>query len=343
MATNEIKDLVKFGNELTLSFKDFKPKEKDLTMMWFSSFRGNGINKITISYDEIIKKGKFGDISIKRLYNIIEETGEKLTGVVEKFAMTYENGKRYSARFVLFPTWINDEERKTLTLSLNPDFVDFFNDFTGGNWTSFELIEYITLNSKYSKDMFFELKKWKTTGYYFVTIDDLRELLGIPESYEPKKIEAKIIKPMRQQLNGPFKNLTIEQETKSNHGKGRSSISAYEFKFDPQVSVSLSDEERERKAIEKSGGKPTEVKCPRCGKKLMEKKINNNNCWCHYDFKTGPCNAIFNSMSEIKEEWKIKKQEEESKQIMTDEQKDNRRRLEEMISGMTKAPDYLKD
>lgn len=332
--TNEIQEYVKYGNDLTLSFAGFTAKERDLAMMWFSGLRGKGVNRITISYEEIIEKGKFGNISIKRLYNIIDDTGEKLTDMIARFARTYEDGKRYSAKFTLFPTWINDEKRKELTLSLNPDFVDFFNDFTGGNWTSFELLEYICLKSKYSKDMYIELKKWKTVGHYRITLEKLIEMLKIPKSYEAKKIEQKIIKKLREELKGPFNGLTIKQETRSNHGKGRSSISAYIFDFKPQISEGLSPDEIERRAIKNSGGKPSGLRCPACGRRLMEKIINGNNCWCHYDFKTGDCNKIYSSASDIHEAWKQKRMEEDSSQELTEEQKENKRKLDEMIAGI---------
>ena len=332
--TNEIQEYVKYRNDLSLSFADFNPKEKDLAMMWFSSLRGNGVNRITISYEEIIKKGKFGNISGKRLFNTIENTGEKLTNMIAKFARTYDDGKRSSAKFTLFPTWIHEEKRKELTLSLNPDYVEFFNDFTGGNWTSFELLEYICLKSKYSKEVYIELKKWKTVGHYRITLENLIEKLGIPESYEPKKIEQKIIKKLRKELEGPFKGLTIKQETRTNHGKGRSSISAYVFDFKPQITEGLSPDEIESRAIKKSGGKPSGLRCPACGRRLMEKVINGNNCWCHYDFKTGDCNKIYSSASDIHEAWKQKRQEEENNQELTEEQKENKRKLDEMISGM---------
>lgn len=329
--TNEIQEYVKFKNTLKLMFAPLTQKQRDLVMIWFAGIRDRGLSKVTISYDEIIEKGQFGEIGTARLYSMMEETSELLTNIVSRFAMTYEDGKRYSAKFALFPTWINNEERKEITLSMNKDFEEFFNDFTNGNWTSFELLEYISLNSKYTKDIYLLLKQWKTIGHCEVSIDTMKEDFGVPESYSANKIKEKIVSKAVEELKPFFEDLKLKEINAKNSGVGRPPVIGYSFDFTPQKYDGLTVEEKQLRAIEKSGGKASGLKCPRCGKPLMKKIINGNNCWCHYDWKTGSCNAIFSAVSDIRKEWRLKEEQKEAEMELTEEQKENRRKIEEII------------
>ena len=55
------------------------------------------------------------------------------------------------------------------------------------NFTIFELLEFTSLSSKYSKTLYRLLKQWRTQGeYIFHDIADFREKMDIPESFSNK-------------------------------------------------------------------------------------------------------------------------------------------------------------
>ena len=49
------------------------------------------------------------------------------------------------------------------------------------NFTRFELKEFVTLKSSYSKEFYRRMKQFKNTGFWKCSIEEFRYLLDIPE------------------------------------------------------------------------------------------------------------------------------------------------------------------
>ena len=96
------------------------------------------------------------------------------------------------------------------------------------NFTRFELNEFISLKSNYSKEIYRRLKQFKHTGIWKVHIDNFRELLNIPEKYRISEIDKKVFKISIEELNKYFDNFEIIKIK-----KGRK-VEYLEFKFTPE-------------------------------------------------------------------------------------------------------------
>ena len=81
-----------------------------------------------------------------------------------------------------------------MTVSVNPKFKYVLNDLTK-NFTKFELSEYVSLNGRYSKLLYQHLKQYRKTGWWQVSLEDIRHELSIPDTYLNKHIMDKVIKP----------------------------------------------------------------------------------------------------------------------------------------------------
>ena len=102
--------------------------------------------------------------------------------------------------------------KKILTIKTNPEFAYILNDLTK-NFTRFELREYVALDGKYSKMIYQHLRQYRKTGWWNITVEDIRRELAIPDSYANKYIMDKVIKPSIEVLKSckGFSDLTVEQ------------------------------------------------------------------------------------------------------------------------------------
>lgn len=114
--------------------------------------------------------------------------------------------------FNLFSTFMIDAERKTLTVRVNPDFAFVLNDLVS-EYTKFELDQFISLKSKYSKELYKQLKQWRKAGTAYFPVDELRIAMNCPEKYTMSQFMQKILQPAVKELKDKqcFKRLTLTQ------------------------------------------------------------------------------------------------------------------------------------
>ena len=95
------------------------------------------------------------------------------------------------------------------------------------NFTKFELEEFTNIRSSYAKTAYRLLKQYRKTGYAIFTMNQFRELLCIPKSYQTFNINQKIIKPIEKELYQCFQGLKIKKVK----AKGGRNITHIEFTF----------------------------------------------------------------------------------------------------------------
>ena len=107
------------------------------------------------------------------------------------------------------------------------------NDLTS-QFTRFELAEFTALKSSYSKECYRRLKQYRQTGVWKVSIDEFRRLLDVPESYQARDLNKRVLKPIQDEL-GPLLNLVAHKKfQKKGSGRGGRSLVGFEFEFDPE-------------------------------------------------------------------------------------------------------------
>lgn len=170
---------VKYDNKLNLTnLNHFNKIEMDIFMSIISYFSENKTNKITYDFLEIKNRSKLHQYNNQRFIEFIRSTRDKLMNTF--FFYSDEN---IEATGVLFTTFIMPKNGTTLEITINENFYRFFSDIPSGiSFTEFELVNFLTLSSKYSQTLFrFLLQNYK--GYWTVDIAEFREKLGFPKSY----------------------------------------------------------------------------------------------------------------------------------------------------------------
>ena len=277
--------LVKYSNRLNnLGLKDFKATELDLLMTLLSKARDRKDNRIVLSFDSIKQGAGYLPTSTDRFIKDLLSTNNKLQGL----KMSYENENKI-VQFVLFPTFAIDRDAATLEVEVNSHFAYLINDLTSF-YTKFELEEFTGLKSVYSKNLYRLLKGFRLKGEYSIDLDRFREYMDIPEAYTPSKIDEKVLKPAMKELSQIFMNLAVTKRYAKQGGKGRPSLSGYQFTFDPEA-----------RYIGEMGLRESGLVCPECGEMLYEKVINGKNCWVHVDghLPGAKCSKIYNSVADI--------------------------------------------
>ncbi|WP_141071086.1 replication initiation protein, partial [Campylobacter fetus] len=78
---------------------------------------------------------------------------------------------------------------------INEPFLYILNNFENGGFTMFELIEFSSLNSRYTQTLYRLLKQFRHTGKLWLEWSHFIEIMDIPSSYDMGSIERQILKP----------------------------------------------------------------------------------------------------------------------------------------------------
>lgn len=231
-------EVTKYRNELNMiPLTDFTPIEIDLFFSICTRMKEQGTGKVKHTFEDLKALSEY------RKHTTIEDFADRLQVVYQKMqTLTYrrtENKRREN--FVLFPYFVIDEKDQYVEISINQDLIHILNDLTG-NFTIFELKEFTSIQSAYSKNAFRLLKQYKSTGLYRVSLDEFKELLDIPYT-RMCDIDSRVLKPIQKDLSDSFSNLKIEKKK-----KGRKVV-GLEFTFDIEDHKKKKDK-KEIKVIE---------------------------------------------------------------------------------------------
>ena len=324
-------ELVVAHNDLIdLPLKKFNASEIDILHTICYSVKEKGGNEVVISFDRIKNLSHYQNKNESQLEESIRITNKKLMNL--NFEIESADRKKV-VQFVLFPTFIVDREERTLTVKVNEPFVYLLNDLSG-NYTSFELQQSAELRSTYSKQIYKKLQEFKHTGIWVISLDKFKKYLDIPKSYRITNIDQFVIKPAIEELKDIFAGLKCEKTyKKADSGRGRPKVVGYEWRFTAFTKEKRVNEPTQEGIAEITEYKKTSWYCPKCHRPIYKRQLENENgtywIYGHSDFKTGGCDfKTFNS------EDLLLKHQLESDQPETDEQKHNRKRLADLVSGL---------
>ena len=231
-------DLVKYQNKLNgLPLRNFEDSEMNILFSIIAQVRDKDLQTVTFTFDELREQCKYrpkSNITSQDFINALDKTSDKLDKLSYK---EITNGGRDIKKMTLFPTFNILGSQEKLEIGVHPEFKEIFNKLTLG-YTSFDLIEFITIQSIYAKTIYRMLKQFRTQGWWQVSIEDFRHLLSIPDSYKSGNIDQQILNPTLKQLGGSdenaiFKNLKIEKIKKKGRGRG-GVLAGYKFEWETE-------------------------------------------------------------------------------------------------------------
>lgn len=223
-------NLVVYKDELnTVPLRNFNSKEMDLFFSICSKMRNKGLTTVNFTFEDLRELSDYKYTAYDRFIKDVEGVYDKLMQLNIRLGSSTEFTK-----FVLFTKYSVSVKNETVEIKINEEFKDILNNIMG-NFTKFELMEFTTLGSSYSKTAYRLLKQFRSSGYYIIQIDEFRRLLDIPESYQMSDIDKRVLGPIERELPQYFENLTITKL----RGRGRRKrfIEYIEFKFEPETDI----------------------------------------------------------------------------------------------------------
>lgn len=242
--------IVKYDNRLNeLRFPDFREQELNIFCNLLHHLKDREQETLKFSVSEV--RGFFGSAydsktlayMLKRMLGRMKERG---------FEYIERNGYEITRHYVtMFPTFsittepnpnaideLDSEILKSLEVRINPDFSYLINKLEK-NFTRFELAEFVSISSKYTKRLYMNLKQYRKTGYMRMEWGEFMRIMDISYTRQTD-IDQFILKPAIKELTKPrnlfdiqrtpFKNLKYTKIK-----KGGNKVVAIEFRFDPEI------------------------------------------------------------------------------------------------------------
>lgn len=319
-------EIVKYDNALSnVPLKDFTAVQQNIFMSICSKLKDQGTTEIDIDFDTLKKLTNYKSNDDKRFADDIRITNKQLMSL--NIMLPYGDNAGTTIQFALFTKFITSEEKKKVTVKVNEEFLFLLNDLSC-NFTKFELVQFASIKSKYTKALFRQLKQFRKTGWREFLIEDFRRLLDIPPSYKARDIVSKILNPSVEELSNYFEYLVYDITYKKERGKP---IHKIKFHWTPEKDF-LDSEDFILSKLEQEKCEPSETRiCPICKEEMIRRDINGDMVWCHKDgWKSdAPCKHIVRSQEEFDKA--AKAEEEKNKKPLTKEQEENLKELNKKI------------
>lgn len=213
-------EVVQYSNDLnSVTFKNFTAMDINLLMVICAKLHERDTEVVVLTYKELRAITGSTQTSNIEFTKTITRMNRKLLSLQCGIKMGTKVGG-----FTLFITYLADYEQGLLEVQVHPKFRYLLNNLLG-NYTIFELREFISLKSIYTKNLYRILKQFRITGVVKITdIKDFREKLECPEAYANKDFIRKIFKPSIEALEKCFDGLSYELKTDSTIGRPLKSI-----------------------------------------------------------------------------------------------------------------------
>lgn len=199
--------IVKYNNDMnSVSFGKFKEKELDLFFSICFKVKELGLKEVELSFSELRELSNYSNRNLDRFIKDLSSTYDKMLGLniqIKYSEIDFE-------KFNLFDSYkVSGTERK-ISIQVSKKFEYLLNNLIG-NYTKFDLIDFVSLKSSYSKNVFKLLKQWESLKQAEYDIENFKDLLGVPVTYTTAKFNERVLKPITEELPQYFPNLKLEK------------------------------------------------------------------------------------------------------------------------------------
>jgi len=206
---NFMNEIVKYHKdfEKKLVLKNFTASELNFLMAICTKVRDKKEDEVIFTFEELKKLSKWVKTDNKSFIKSLQNTNKKLMALI--FEMPNEEAEAGGVtQFVLFPTFDIFPVSKILKVAVNTKFAYLLNNLSN-NFNQYQLQEFASLKSVYSKLLYKELMLFKDTGYRIFKIEDFRKKLDIPEKYRMTNIKQKVLTPIEEDFKHIFSKFEI--------------------------------------------------------------------------------------------------------------------------------------
>ena len=328
---------------IDLPLRNFSASEIDILMAICFKCQNEETNEVRFTFEELMNLADYKTKDKQQFIKKVMLTNKKLINL--NITITSED-KKVIKQFVLFSDFEIDSITKELKVRVHDPFSFLLNRLTS-NFTLLELETSASFKTTYAKQIYKKLRQYKNfdNPFWSVTIEDFKNYLDIPESYQVKHIEQKVIKPALSELKPHFNKLEcikVYEATRQTTGKPK--IVGYKFSYINKEKKEKQTEEIARiplipnpsldRLAEKTGWKKIGKYCPHCRREVYLKTLKSEYgeypLLGHPDFRTGECKWSTKEYGDLISKERVELLEEIENTEPTFSEEETKKRMEEL-------------
>jgi plasmid replication initiation protein len=222
MSNERKKAVARFENRFfELDITNLNAKETDLLMAIISQLREEKTQTVKIPFSILRDLVDYRNCSEEEFSLLMARMREKLR------LLELREDPVFGDWYPLFEKTRADREGKYLLFQLNTISIAIFMNLTR-NFTQVPLESYVKIRGKYAKRICLYLLKFSGSGYWSISIENFRRVIGVPTAYTAKKINQKILEPAINELSELFEDLEVSC---TYGGQRNRTVIGYEFRY----------------------------------------------------------------------------------------------------------------
>ncbi|MDN6389700.1 MAG: replication initiation protein [Lactococcus lactis] len=242
-------EITRYRNEVnSIPMRKWSIEEMNFFFAILTKLRDEGTREINFGKHELADLAKYTITHNKRYEKTIEQLGKHVSGL--QYWEKTNNSFMSMPLFTKFKaTWSDDLTKLDVSVKANEEFEYILNSWNEGNWTQFMLEEFTEIQSTYSKTLFRLLKQWRTIGAREFSLNELKHLLDIPDSYSAGMVNKRVVNNSVEDLKPYFENLKVKVLKSNARG---TPIIGFKFTWKPEKTENW--EKNKYKKISKKKG-----------------------------------------------------------------------------------------
>lgn len=217
--TEATKTIAKYDNDMNrVNLKGFTKVDMDLFFAICAQVAEHGTEEMTFSFSDMMKLINYENGGFDRFGNDLIRMRKKLQSIGYRGEIPgYED-----AILLFFPTFAISKKRGLFTVGVNSNkFVLNLLNEIHKHFTILDLETFGMLNSKYAKELYRQLRQWRSTGSHYFDVNELPEILGASANYSVSEFTRRVLNPAVKELTNAraFTNLSLTLDREKGRGR----------------------------------------------------------------------------------------------------------------------------
>lgn len=225
-------NVVKYSNIINrVEFANFKAFDLNVLFTLFSCLKDTKEKGNVFYASDIMNK-----LKVRRTYKELEESLLKIFNTIEGSEIYNSFGEVTDKIYMFdyFNCFKTEDNKRKIDIKLTSLGKKYLTNFRDGEFTYFDLQEFLSIKSLYGKHLYRMLKQFRFTGVFTIKMTTLKKIFDIPSTYTNSRIVNELLYNALSEVSNYFKDLELIK----NHTAIKNRIHSITIKFLPQNHIS---------------------------------------------------------------------------------------------------------
>ena len=225
-------NVVKYSNIINrVEFANFKAFDLNVLFTLFSCLKDTKEKGNVFYASDIMNK-----LKVRRTYKELEESLLKIFNTIEGSEIYNSFGEVTDKIYMFdyFNCFKTEDNKRKIDIKLTNLGRKYLTNFRDGEFTYFDLQEFLSIKSLYGKHLYRMLKQFRFTGVFTIKMTTLKKIFDIPSTYTNSRIVNELLYNALSEVSNYFKDLELIK----NHTAIKNRIHSITIKFLPQNHIS---------------------------------------------------------------------------------------------------------